>query len=146
MTTTQITEIRFDLEDYAGEFIADFDMAAVERDYVAAINELVPAGVVVANNGMVFADVDVVDEARDIDWDELCQGVDVEAIFVRHDQSIDHLRLITKATGTVELAEQHRVSAVKAAKDSGRFTVDQIAKAAGVTRDGVYKMLARATP
>jgi DNA-binding phage protein len=51
---------------------------------------------------------------------------------------------VTRATATVKAAERNRVAAVRAAKDSGQFTVEQIAEAAGITRDAVYKMLARA--
>lgn len=145
MTTTQITNIAslLDLTDAAGDFLDDFDMDAVHADYLAEVNLSLPTGIDVLANGDVIADLDRADFAREIDWKELTDNIDTEPIFERCDQTTEHLRLIAKATGTVELAEQHRVAAVKAAKDSGRFTMDEIAKAAGITRDGVYKLLAR---
>jgi hypothetical protein len=55
---------------------------------------------------------------------------------------------IARTTAAAKEAERKRVAAIRAAKESKEFearefTVDQIAAAAGITRDAVYKMLAR---
>jgi DNA-binding phage protein len=147
-TTTQITNIasKFDLNSYAGQFAGDFDMEAVHADYVTRLNEALPRGITLARNGDVYADVDVADEARDIDWDEFIGDYDPADLFERHDRTAELLSAVTDAAQTAILAERQRVSAVRAAKNSGRFTAEEIAAAAGVTRDGVYKMLARSRP
>lgn len=90
-TTTQVDNIpqRLDLTSYAGDYLTDFDMDAVHGDYVAAINERLPAGVTLADNGMVFADVDVAYDLE-LDWDEITADIDVAAIFQRHDVSLKH--------------------------------------------------------
>jgi hypothetical protein len=62
-----------------------FDMDAVHADYMHEINTRVPVGVAVAANGMVFAVVDVAEEAREIDWQAIADDIDVAAIFQRHD-------------------------------------------------------------
>lgn len=50
---------------------------------------------------------------------------------------------VTRATAAAKAAERKRVEAIRAAKESREYTVEQIAEAADLTRDGVYKMLAR---
>lgn len=143
--TTQITNIahKLDLTDYAGDFIDDYDMDAVHADYVTELNDLLPDGVTLTRNGDIYAEVDVADEARETDFTELAEQINVAAIFERHDQTAHLLHNVAATTAAVENAEKIRILAVRAAKDSGRFTGDQIAEAAGISRDGVYKMLNR---
>lgn len=88
-TTTQITNIShlLDLTDYAGEFIADYDMDAVHADYVELLNCDLPDGITLYANGDVIADVDLADEARDIDWADLTNRRAVDPIFERHDRT-----------------------------------------------------------
>ena len=138
-TTTQITNIadKLDIDSYAGEFAGD--MKAVYEDYVTRLNEALPRGVTLARNGDVYAIVDLADEARDIDWDELIGSHDPADLFERHDL----LTRVAEATKAVQVAEKARVDAIRAAKYS-RYTVEAIAEAAGITRDGVYKLLGRA--
>jgi hypothetical protein len=147
-TTTQITNItdKLDLTTYAGDFASDYDMDAVHADYVEALDELLPEGIHLYASGDVIADVDLADQARGIDWDELTEQVDVEAIFKRHDRTAELLFAIAEAAAAIERAERARVNAVRVARNSGHFTVDQIAEAAEVTRDAIYKMLARSRP
>ena len=89
MTTTQITNIAhlLDLTDYVNEFAGDYDMDAVHRDYVAAVERSAGDGITICGNGDVIADVDVADKARDIDWGALVEEVDIDAILQRHDVS-----------------------------------------------------------
>lgn len=89
MTTTQITNIAhlLDLNDYAGDFVEDYDMDAIHEDFLDEIQARVPRGVTVFRNGDVIADVDVADEARDITWGDITEDIDVAAIFDRHDKT-----------------------------------------------------------
>ena len=86
MPTTQITNIahKLDLTDYVGEFIDDYDMDAVYCDYVSMLNGDLPDGITLTRNGDVYAEVELADEARDIDWDEFIEDHDVAPIFERH--------------------------------------------------------------
>lgn len=88
MTTTHVTNIAhlLDLTAYAGDFIDDYDMDAVNADYLAAVNdEILLDGVVVCGNGDVIAPVDSADDARSIDWEMVTGHIKVQAIFERHD-------------------------------------------------------------
>jgi hypothetical protein len=146
-TTTQITNIadRLDISAYAGDFVDDYDMDAVHADFVVRLNENLPDGVFLANNGDVYAEVgDAAEKASEIDWKEFVDETPSEDLFERHDRVAKLLTAVTETTAAVETAERARVAAVRAAKNSGRFTVEEIAGAAKITRDGVYKMLARA--
>lgn len=85
--TTQITNIadKLDLTAYAGDFIDDYDMDAVYGDYIAAIDRELPDGITLCANGDVIAEVEVADQAREIDWDAITDGIDVVPIFQEHD-------------------------------------------------------------
>jgi phage terminase small subunit len=147
-TTTQITNIadKLDLTDYAGDFIGDYDMDAVHAEYVERINRYLPSGVSLANNGEVFADIEVADLAREINWDLfLDEEITADDIFERHDRTARLLPAVAQTTEVAARTDRARVTAVRAAKDSGRFTVEEIAQAARITRDGVYKMLRSTT-
>lgn len=89
MTTTQITNIaaKLDLTAYAGDFIADYDMDAVHADYVSLLNCDLPDGITLCANGDVIAEVELADQARDIDWHDLTNELDVAPIFERHDRT-----------------------------------------------------------
>jgi hypothetical protein len=86
-TTTQITNIAhlLDLADYAGDFLADYDMDAIRSDFIDEIQARLPSGVTLLGNGEVIADIDVDDQARELDWDEILEDIDVAPIFERHD-------------------------------------------------------------
>jgi hypothetical protein len=70
--------------DYLADVGADFDVEAVDDAILAVLNSLLPAGVVVHRNGKAYADADVADEARAIDWDELLSRIDVDQILADH--------------------------------------------------------------
>ncbi|KRE29429.1 hypothetical protein [Agromyces sp. Soil535] len=70
-------------ETYAG-IGADFDTEAVDDAILARLNELVPAGVVVHRNGKAFADPDVAEIARNLDWQRLLAQIDVDQILADH--------------------------------------------------------------
>ena len=148
-TTTQITNIaeKLDLTAYAGDFVGDYDMVAVHTEYVERINQWLPAGITVANNGDVFAELEMVDRAREFAWDcFLDEEITAEDIFERHDRTAKLLPAVAETRAAIERAKREHVTTVRAAKESGRFTVEEIAQAAGITRDGVYRMLARSRP
>lgn len=86
MTTTEITNISrlLDLGDVYGEHAADFDTEAVLRDYVAALNDAAGDGVYVTAAGIVYAELDQADRARNIDWKMLADDVDLTPILDRH--------------------------------------------------------------
>ena len=66
--------------DYYAEVGADFDTEAVDDAVLARLNLLVPAGVVVHRNGKAFADEEIADSARDIDWSALLATIDLDQI------------------------------------------------------------------
>ena len=63
---------------------ADFDTEAVDDAILARLNELVPTGVVVHRNGQAFAEPDVVEIARNLDWQRLLAQIDVDQILADH--------------------------------------------------------------
>ncbi|MEP6478485.1 MAG: hypothetical protein ABJB03_03775 [Rhodoglobus sp.] len=66
--------------DYFAEVGADFDSEAVDDAVLAKLNQLVPMGVVVHRNGKAFADEDVAEVARQIDWSALLKRIDIDQI------------------------------------------------------------------
>jgi len=66
--------------DYIATVGADFDTEAVDDAVLAKLNTLVPMGVVVHRNGKAYADANVVEEARAIDWKYLLSQIDVDQI------------------------------------------------------------------
>ena len=88
MTTTQIRTIDYRVPvEYYGDFAADYDTAAIDAAVLAQLNAKVPAGVTIAADGSVYAEVEVADEAREIDWRELLDQIDFDAIAVAHELS-----------------------------------------------------------
>lgn len=89
MTTTQITNVAhlLDLTAYAGDFVADYDMDAVRRDYVSMLNCELPDGITLHASGDVYALVELADYARNIDWADLTNERDLAPIFQRHDRT-----------------------------------------------------------
>lgn len=89
MTTTQLTTIIASITpEYYGDFAADFDTDAVNDDYREALNAAAKAivpSITVTGSGIVYVDVEDVETARDIDWNELAEGIDVEEIVKRHE-------------------------------------------------------------
>lgn len=70
--------------DYIATFGADFDSQAADDAVLAQLNSLVPSGVVVHRNGKAFADADIADKARQLDWQALLKQIDVEQILADH--------------------------------------------------------------
>lgn len=76
--------------EYYGPYADDYDHDAIRSDYRDAIQEHLPEGVTLALNGMVFADIDKADEAAALDWDEITNAVDLDAILERHDLTTEY--------------------------------------------------------
>ena len=70
--------------DYLAQVGADFDTEAVDDAILAELNRMLPDGIVVERNGKVYAEENVADEARALDWDALLQRVDVDQILAEH--------------------------------------------------------------
>jgi hypothetical protein len=70
--------------DYFATVGADFDTEAVDNAVLAELNRLVPMGVVVHRNGKAYADEDVAEIAREIDWEKLLKQIDVDQILADH--------------------------------------------------------------
>lgn len=85
MTTTQITTVDLDISALAGEFADEFDWPAIRRAYAEALAAAsgVPT-LVIATNGDVYVDVEHADAARAVDWRELDERIDGEAILDAH--------------------------------------------------------------
>lgn len=66
--------------DYYAEVGADFDTEAVDDAVLAQLNLLAPEGVVIHRNGKAFADEEIADSARDIDWAALLKTIDLDQI------------------------------------------------------------------
>ena len=85
MSQIEIATVAYTLSaDYLATVGADFDVEAVDDAILAALNTLVPPGVTVHRNGKAYADGDVVEVARAIDWDELLNRIDVDQILADH--------------------------------------------------------------
>jgi len=98
-TTTEVTNISqlLDLSAALGDYASEYDTDAIVADYVqallAALDEMGrvhgtagAAGVYVTRSGVVYADVDQAERAREIDWRELAEQVDFAAIAKRHER------------------------------------------------------------
>lgn len=81
----EITTIEYTVsaEVYAN-YGADFDTEAVNDAVLAELNAIVPEGVVVRRNGKVYAEKDVEDVARGLDWNQLLGHVDLDQILAAH--------------------------------------------------------------
>ncbi len=70
--------------DYIARIGADFDTEAVDDAVLAKLNALLPTGVVVHRNGKAFADADVAEAAREIDWTALLEQIDIDELLAEH--------------------------------------------------------------
>jgi hypothetical protein len=91
MTTT--TEIRIpDLTiepAYFGEFIDDFDVHAIQAEWLAALQDaarLIAPSVTIHNPTYATAAMEDAEAAYQIDWDELRDGIDFDAIAQAHER------------------------------------------------------------
>lgn len=85
MSQIEITRVEYMLSaDYLATVGADFDVEAVDDAILARLNDVVPPGVIVHRDGRVFADEDIADEARRIDWVDLLGRVDIDQILADH--------------------------------------------------------------
>lgn len=81
MPKIEITTVAYTVSaDYLATVGADFNAAAIDDAVLARLNRLVPMGVVVHRNGKVFADADVAERARRIDWAGLLKQIDLDQI------------------------------------------------------------------
>ena len=86
MTTTQIGTFDYTIPaEFYGDFASDFDTVAINAEVLAKLNALLPDGVTIAANGMIFAEAEVADAARGIDWRELLDRIDVDTIMIKHE-------------------------------------------------------------
>ena len=63
---------------------ADFDTEAVNNAVLAELNAIIPEGVTVQRNGKVFAEKQVEDVARGLDWKQLLGSIDLDQILAAH--------------------------------------------------------------
>lgn len=78
-----------DVVSYVGEFIDDFDVGAIQHDYRAAIDAVLPPGLLLTGDQFIgpVPDNDG-DESIDVDWEavrEDISGIDLAQICQRHD-------------------------------------------------------------
>ncbi|CAN5153710.1 hypothetical protein BH09ACT6_BH09ACT6_10020 [soil metagenome] len=66
--------------DYLATIGADFDTTAIDDAVLAELNRLLPTGVVVHRNGKAFAEENVAEAARNIDWDSYLKRIDLDQI------------------------------------------------------------------
>lgn len=86
MTTTQIGTFDYTTPaGFFGDYAGDFDIDAINDEVLDELNAMLPRGVTVARNGMIFATIEAADEAREIDWRELLDQIDVDAIMIKHE-------------------------------------------------------------
>ena len=86
MTTTQIGTFDYTIPaEFYGDYAGDFDTDAINAEILTKLNAMLPDGVTIAANGMIFAEVEMADEAREIDWRELLDQIDVDAIMIKHE-------------------------------------------------------------
>lgn len=86
MTTTQTGSFDYTIPaEYYGDYASDYDTDAINADVCDALNALLPEGVSIARNGMVFAELDAADVARGLDFAELLESIDVDSIVIRHE-------------------------------------------------------------
>ena len=86
MTTTQIGTFDYTIPaEFYGDYAGDFDTDAINAEILTKLNAMLPDGVTIAANGMIFAEVDLADEAREIDFAELLDAIDVATIANAHE-------------------------------------------------------------
>ena len=86
MTTTQIGTFDYTIPaEFYGDFASDFDTVAINAEVLAKLNALLPDGVTIAANGMISAEAEVADAAREIDYREVLDQIEVDAIIIKHE-------------------------------------------------------------
>ena len=86
MPTTQIGTFDYTTPaEFFGDYAGDFDIDAINDEVLDELNAMLPRGVTVARNGMIFAEAEVADEAREIDYREVLDQIDVDAIIIKHE-------------------------------------------------------------
>ena len=86
MTTTQIGTFDYTIPaEFFGDYAGTFDIDAINDEVLDELNAMLPRGVTVARNGMIFAEVEMADEAREIDFAELLDAIDVATIANAHE-------------------------------------------------------------
>ena len=87
MTTTQTGTFDYTIPaEYFGDYAGDFDMDAINAEVLAQLNSLLPEGITLAANGTIFAEVDLADHAREIDFRDLLDQIDVATIANAHEK------------------------------------------------------------
>ena len=87
MTTTQTGTFDYTVPaEYFGDYAGDFDMDAINAEVLDELNALLPDGVTIAANGMIFAEIDLADQAREIDFRDLLDQIDVATIANAHEK------------------------------------------------------------
>lgn len=74
------------IDDWFGDFAADYNVEGVRREVLTLANERLPEGVTLYLSGNVFVDLDKLtrEEAEEITWDELVGPEDLEKIAERY--------------------------------------------------------------
>lgn len=86
MTTTQIGSFDYTVPaEFFGDFASDFDTVAINAEVLAKLNALLPDDVTIAANGMIFVEAEAVDAAREIDYREVLDQIEVDAIIIKHE-------------------------------------------------------------
>ena len=85
MTTTQTGTFDYTIPtEYYGDSAADYNIDAINAAVCDAINAMLPEGVSLARNGMIYAEVEMADTAREINYRELLDQIDVASIVEQH--------------------------------------------------------------
>lgn len=88
--TTQVAPNRYNdvlnIDDWFGDFADEYDVEATRWDVMNLANERLPEGVTLFITGDVVADLAVLDQLDDIEWDELIKSEDLERIAKRHER------------------------------------------------------------
>jgi len=82
---TEITTIDYTVSaDVYARYGADFDTEGVNDAVLAELNAIVPEGVHIERNGKVFAEKNVEEVAKGLDWDQLLGHIDLDQILAAH--------------------------------------------------------------
>jgi len=94
MTSTPIADISdiLYIDDIYGDYADDYDTNAIQGTYVNALQAAArdasgASSIIVHASGMVFVDIDdpCADQAHDLDWRALADGIDLRPIIKAND-------------------------------------------------------------
>lgn len=86
--TTEVAPNRYDdvlnLDDWFGLYADEYDVEAVRLAVLNLANERLPEGVSLHIDGSVYADLAVVDQLDDIEWNELVTPEELPRLAEQH--------------------------------------------------------------